>query len=173
MAKKDYSKIIDYAKLSLSRNDESIRFSESKAGLLFSFVGLIIGLSFNEISLLKPLFSIKDFLGIAAIISITLLITGTITVIISTLLIVLPRLKVTKNPSFLYFGYIQSLTEQGLLEDIKKVDSEVMLSHLTSQVHATSIILKRKYRFIRIEIFGAILVFIGWSLATTIIFYTS
>lgn len=171
MAKKDYSKIIDYAKLSLSRNDDSIRFSESKAGFLFSFVGLMIGLFFNEITLLKPLFSVKCFLGILAIISIISIVIGTTTVIISALIIILPRLKVTKNPSFLYFGYIQSLAEQGLLEDIKKIDSEIMLSHLTSQIHATSIILQRKYRFIRIEIFGAILVFIGWALATTIIFY--
>ncbi len=39
---KDYSKQIEFAKLFLTRNDDAIRFSESKAELLFTFVGLLL-----------------------------------------------------------------------------------------------------------------------------------
>ena len=86
---------------------------------------------------------------------------------------VTPRLNVTQKPSFLYFGYVQSLSEQKVLEDIENLDRDIMVKHLSSQVHATSIIITKKYRFIRIQVFGAILVFIGWILATTLIFYIS
>lgn len=169
---KDYSSAVDFMKVALLRNDESIRYSESKAGFLFSFTGIIIGLFYNDIVAFKTVLLQKDFWGMLAIIAITITVIGVIVVTFSTFMVVIPRLRVSKVPTLLYFGYIKNIPESKLYDIASNLDSVKALKDLTTQVRVTSIIVSKKYYYVRTGLFGALAVFLGWITATSIVLLT-
>ncbi len=169
---KDHSSALEFMKVALLRNDESIRYSESKAGFLFSFTGIIIGLFYNDITAFKALILQNNFWSKLAIIAILATVIGIIIVIFSTFMVVIPRLRVSKIPTLLYFGYIQNIPETKLYEIASNLDSVKALKDLTTQVRVTSIIVSKKYYYVRTGLFGALSVFLGWITATSIVLLT-
>ena len=170
MENKEQSDLIDYCKLALVRNDESIRFAESKAGFLFSAVGIMLGYLATEIAVFKEALIIGNPQLPLAIIALVLIGIGTIMTAVSTLLIVFPRLKIGREGSYLYFGSVQSLSAKQFCQKGSQLSSKMIIEQLLTQVHATAVIVWKKYYFVRLEFIGTILVFLGWLLAIFLIF---
>ncbi len=171
MPQKNSTELIDFAKLSLSRNDESVRFSESKAAFLFTFVGLLLGLLTDKLSTYSQIINgAKSHQWLIAWISLILLGIGTVTVIISALLIVFPRLKVTKQSSHTFFGSINNLSEHDFHQSFTRLDAPKILEDLISQIYATSAIARRKFFLVQVELAGTVAVILGWLLVFTMSF---
>lgn len=170
MDKLDQPKLTDFATLALERNDEAIRFSEAKAGIQITFVGLLLGLFVEKLStFLTILSSNNNTLKLFVYASFTLIVLGTIVVIASTIFVVFPRLKISKIESFLYFGSVGNISENEFLQSFAEIDEMTMQKHLLSQVHATSVLAKQKFHFVRLQVIGAIFMLSGWLLGLSIL----
>ena len=143
--KKDHSSAIDFMKVALQRNDESIRYSESKAGFLFSLTGIIVGLFYNNLEAIKEILYQSGFWGVFAIIAIIVVVIGVIVVVFATFMVIIPRLRVSKIPTLLYFQYMQSIPENQLYDIAQNLNDTKALKDLTTQVRVTSIIVTKKY----------------------------
>ena len=161
---------IDFAKLALERNDEAIRFSEAKAGFITTLIGLLLGLFADKLSMFIDILSSNNStLRLFSYVSIVLLVIGTVVAIVSTFFVLLPRLKISKRSSFLYFGSIGNISEDEFLQKFIETDTVDMQNHLLSQVHATSVIAKKKFFYARIEMIGAFIMLSGWLLALSLL----
>ena len=166
MKSKDQFEAFEFAKLALERNDEAIRFSEAKAGFITTLVGLLLGFFADKLSIFINLLSTNNsILKLFVFISIALLATGTFVTTASTFFVLFPRLNISKRQSFLYFGSIGKTSEDDFLQGFMATDTVDMQNHLLSQVHATSIIAKKKFFYVRIEMVGAFIMLSGWLLA--------
>lgn len=101
--KKDYTKQIEFAKLSLARNDESIRFSDSKSAFIFTFASLFLTILSTELIAYKKLLLGECAIHIGAVISILFIILGALAVITATIMVVLPRLNISNDPSYIFW----------------------------------------------------------------------
>jgi len=161
----------EFAKYALQRNDEAIRFSETKAALLLTLTGLLLGIMADKITLFKNLLlSPSCATKILATSSMMAISVGIILVAIASLVAVFPRLRVAKDTSYLYFEHLAGLSEQDTASQFAALDSNTKLQHILSQVHATSAIATRKFRLIRFALVGTVLVLIGSILAILALF---
>jgi hypothetical protein len=166
MNEETFEKLRDMAKHAVERNDESIRFSETKSGIILAFVGLLLGFTLDDIQDLICIIQGGDcFLSILAIISLVLVLLGVILIGLSSFLNIYPRLRVSKDESFAYFGSIKELEEDIFISRFQELSPEMIIRHMLSQAHATSIIAWRKFQLVRVSIVGAGIVFIGWLIA--------
>jgi len=161
----------EFAKYALQRNDDAIRFSETKAALLLTFTGLFLGMLADKIPLFKDLLQNQSCtIRIIAINSMVAIIMGIILVATSSLTAIFPRLNVAKETSYLYFKHLANLSEQETARQFAELDSNTKLSHILSQVQATSAIANRKFGLIRFALLGTILVVLGSILAILALF---
>jgi len=165
-----FESLTDMAKHAVKRNDDSIRFSEIKAGFIFAFIGLLLGFILDDIQILITIIQGGDcILSILSITSLALVFIGFILVVFSSFLNVFPRLRVSQDESFIYFGSIRELTEDVFISRFQELSPEIMLRHLLSQAHATSCIAWMKFRLTRISMVGAGFVFVGWLISVGLI----
>ena len=158
---KDIS-IWEFSKYSVQRNDEAIRFSEVKAALLLSLVGLLIGGIFNNIDHIKSLLiSNICLIKILAIIDLLIIVIGFIILIISSLLIIFPRFHVVNKTSYLFFGDNHKLREEEIKNEIYNLDIDKKNDQIITQMHATSKIAYKKFTIIRWSIIGTIVTIFG------------
>jgi len=156
----------EFAKYALQRNDEVIRFSETKAALLLTLTGLFLGIVADKILLFKELLlSQSCVVRILAVISMVAILMGIILVATASLAAIFPRLRVVRDTSYLYFGDLIGLSEQETIRQFAALDSNTKISHILSQVHATAAIANRKFILIRLALVGTVLVFLGSILA--------
>ncbi len=152
----------EFAKYALQRNDEAIRFSETKTALLFTINGLILGIIADKILMIKDLcHSPINIVRVTVSSAIVAILLGVAFVSISSLLTVFPRLHASKVGSYLYFENLIPINLRQLSKSISTLDSESKLEHLISQVHATALIAHRKFFLIRFTLVGTTLILIG------------
>lgn len=157
----------EFAQYALQRNDEAIRFSETKAAVLLTLIGLFLGLIADKIPSFKTFFSNPNIpIRVLSISSMIFILIGIILVAVASFATIFPRLHVSKEKSYLYFQHLVGLKEQDFTSHLESLDSKVKLNHTISQVHATSIIANRKFGFVRVALFGAMIVILGSLLAT-------
>src|SRR5688572_25685851 len=122
MAKKiDYTKHIEFAKLALARNDESIRFSDSKSAFIFTFASLFLTILSTDLLAYKELLINQYVIQIGAVISILFITLGALAVIIATIMVVFPRLNVSGDSSYIYFGSIQTTKQNDFRAGFEKI----------------------------------------------------
>lgn len=161
----------EFAKFTLQRNDDAIRFSETKAALLLTLTGLLLGIVADKIPLFKGLLQNQSCtIKIIAISSMAAILMGIILVATSSLAAIFPRLKVAKGTSYLYFGHLANFSEQETARQFAELDSDTKLNHILSQIHATSAIANRKFGLIRFALMGTVLVLLGSILAILALF---
>ena len=162
----------EFEKFALQRNDDAIRFSETKAALLLTLTGLLLGVVADKVQSFKEMLLASSLtIQILIVCSLALILAGIILVVVSSLLAVFPRLSVVKNVSLLYFDLLARLSEQEATERFKDMDAKTKHEHLLSQVYATSRIAARKFKLIRSALWGTVLVLIGSLLALFAMFF--
>lgn len=163
----------EFSKYSVQRNDEAIRFSEVKATILFSLVGLLIGGVFNNIEPIKSLLISKvciiRSLSFGSLIIIGI---GLLLLIVSSILVILPRLHVINKTSFLFFGDNYKLQEDEIKREILSLDTEKKNDQIIAQIHATSKIAYKKFSIIRWTIGGTIIIIFGSLLLLTLYLFS-
>jgi hypothetical protein len=166
MTKLDKREIWDFSKYALERNDEAIRFSEAKAAVLLTIVGVIIGGLVDNVRKFQKLMS-SDILTIRIFTYACLFLIGVgfLVVIISTILIILPRLHVVKNKSFLFFGDNAHMNEEEFVECICKSSKKYQNHQIITQVLATSKIAQKKFYIFQISIVGMCILLTGYFLS--------
>lgn len=153
---------VEFARLALQRNDEAIRFSETKATLLLTLVGLILGIIVDKVCQLKMLFQNQIiFVRSFGIFSILIFFLGIVIIIVFSIATVFPRLNVKKAISLVYFGDLSKLSEGETLKYFTNLDSESEYHHIISQVHATSKIANHKFILVRYSFIGLLFIIIG------------
>jgi hypothetical protein len=161
----------EFEKFALQRNDDVIRFSETKAALLFTLTGLLLGALADKIPLFKGLLQNQSCaIRIIAISSVASILVGIFLVAAFSLLAIFPRLKVAKETSCLYFGHLANFSEEETARKFATLDSDTKLNHILSQIHATSLIANRKFGLIRFALIGTVLVLLGTFLAIIALF---
>ena len=140
----------------LERLEKLIRASELKAGVVFSFHGLILGLFVDRLEQLQPIFQ-------ESIIFLILVILWIISVLISILFCFKcfkPQIemKYDKNVFFFRdavyaFGNIQEFTKKFLEVNANEED---LFAQLSQQIHAESKIIDQKFKHVQnsIKYFG-------------------
>ncbi|MBV6397428.1 MAG: hypothetical protein HFACDABA_03042 [Anaerolineales bacterium] len=172
MPKKKEPEDWEFEKFALQRNDDAIRFSETKAALLLTLTGLLLGVVADKVQSFKDLFfTSSSGVQILIVCSLALILAGILLVAVSSLLAVFPRLKVVKNISLLYFDHLARLSEQEAMERFEDLNAKEKHEHLLSQIYATSRIAARKFKLIRSALWGTVLVVIGSLLAIFAMFF--
>ena len=161
----------EFAKFALERNDEAIRFSETKAALIFTLIGLFLGIIADKIPLFKDLFqSPSCTIRILSIISMVIILFGIVLVVTFSLAAVFPRLRISKETSYLFFTDVANLGEQETITHISSLNSNDKLKHTLAQVYSTSVIANRKFNLLRYALVGTVIVLLGLLLAILTIF---
>lgn len=161
MKKRTDDNILDFAKLALQRNDESIRFSETKAGFLLTFVSLLLGILITQVENLKQIL-IQDSLGRSYIlIALVLIFIGIFMVLVASLVTIFPRLKVVKATSLLYFQHLVSLNEKDISSSFVNLKDKEKIEQIATQVLATAKIASRKFMLIQVAIIGTSAILLG------------
>ena len=163
--KKTQKKIINqikFAEFALKRNDEIIRFSETKSVILLSISSVIFGVLINNKNQIRLIMKTSNCLqSVLTTISVLLVIIGVLLTTISSLACIFPRLRVRKRNSFLFFGDIVDMSETDLYKNIINITSKKQLRQTISQVYATAKIAERKYFYLKIVMVGTITLLIG------------
>ena len=152
----------EFAKYALQRNDEAIRFSETKAALLLTLTGLVLAIIVDKVPLYRSLFQSQSCtIKILTISSLVAIILGILLVGSVTLLAIFPRLHISKDTSYLYFEHLSKISEQEIADQFTSLDSTTKLRHILSQIHATSVIANLKFKLIRLALVGTVLEVLG------------
>jgi hypothetical protein len=171
MPVKDEPSPFEFAKYALQRNDEAIRYSETKAGFLLALVGLLLAVVAGELSNLKGLFAHYSCPSTVLLaISLVLIVPGMIVLTTASLAAVLPRLRVTQLSSYLYFGSLASSSEADLPALFQQLTSSEMNRHVLAQVHATATIAQRKFSLMRTATVATGVVLLGLAIAVFALF---
>lgn len=152
----------EFAQYALQRNDEAIRFSEAKAGLVLTLTGLILGLVSSRVAQLVDVLARQlCWMRVFTLVSMATLLSGIVVVIGASLGIMFPRLHVTDTTSHLNFIYVASISEQQSIDKMSHIESDAALDQTISQVHATAVIASRKFGLMRLATVGIALVLVG------------
>lgn len=153
---------LDFARYALQRNDDAIRYSETKAGLLLALIAILFATVGSEITDINKII-INNYFPSTTILdcSLIVLIPSIILLVIVSLETVMPRLHVTQTISYLYFGSLSSINEIDLLQKFPKLTQVEMNHQLLAQVHATAKIAQRKFELMRIATISAGFVLLG------------
>jgi hypothetical protein len=158
----------------LERLEKLIRASELKAGIIFSFHSLILGLFIDRLDQLQPIFT-------SSIFQIILFILWVLSVLISVYFcfkVFKPQieLKYKKNVFFFRdavfaFGTVEEYTKK-LMEIC--ASEEEMFVHLSHQIHIESKIIDQKFKSVHeaIKFFGLSLIFVIMSIGIWIVTLT-
>ncbi len=125
MAATEDLSIYDFAKYALERNDEAIRFSETKAGFLFALAGLLVAVLAGELSPIKANIAVatgptQTLLAV----SLWMIGPGMIVLAATSLATVFPRLHVTRTMSCLFFGTLASAHENDTAQMFQQLTPE-------------------------------------------------
>ena len=155
----------------LERVDNVLNFADSKVGFLIAFISLLIGLLVDQFSLIKQLLLSQNHLYATLIgIAIFLMSSGLILILVSSMQIVFPRLKITTIQSFFFFGSIYKLKDVEFISAYKELSQDELTDHILSQLHAVSVIANQKFVNVQWAMSGAVVVFIGWLMAILVLF---
>jgi hypothetical protein len=156
----------------LKRVDKSIAFAETKAAFIVAVVGFAINLLLDQTELLiQFLISGSFWPSMLTVVSLFLMSVGTGMVFVCSLVLVYPRLT-SKKPSIFYFNSIQKFPREEFLSLLANATEEKILSNLLNQLHTVSGIATRKFQYLKGSVIGAALVFIGWLVAISVIFFS-
>jgi len=160
--KTEPDRAFDLAKLALKRNDEAIRFSDTKATIMLSLASIAFTLLLNGSGNMKQLLDVSYTLPhILAKISLILIIGGLLTVIGSTIYVIIPRMTSSKKPGALFFGDYLNRSEKESEDLISNLTAEESISQIISEIHITSEIASQKFRGNQIATYGLISVMVG------------
>lgn len=157
----------------LKRSDDAVRYAESKAGFLVGYIGLLLGLLADKLSdLITSLSSGNLIIIVLVAIAMFLIVTGILITLISAIQVIYPRLKITPNPSFIYFGSVadHSKDEEDFVRQFASLNAVNASEQILSQVYATSIIASRKFKYVNRMLTGAVIYSSGWLMALIIRF---
>ncbi|MBT8288355.1 MAG: hypothetical protein HKN00_08955 [Flavobacteriaceae bacterium] len=131
------------------RLERLIKASELKAGLIFSFHGLILGLFFDRVHTFQPILERSNFFAIAVGIWILF-------VLISIFFAVkcfIPRMELNYDTNVFFFGDAinEFENEKSFSEAFMKVcgDEEQLYEQLSEQIHVESKIINYKFRYVK------------------------
>jgi len=104
---------IELAKLALERNDEAIRFSDTKATILLSLSSIVITILFDKSEFLKLLFLTSSHYPRAiVVISLIFLSCGILTVFGATIYVIFPRMNKSLKPGTLFLVIMQAAVKK-------------------------------------------------------------
>ena len=151
----------ELAKLALERNDEAIRFSETKATILLS-LSSIITILFDKSEFLKLFFLTSSHYPRAiVIISLIFLSCGILTVFGATIYVIFPRMNKSLKPGTLFFGDYAGRSEEESKILIANLTAEESIVQLVSEIQITSEIARQKFIGNRVAIIGEVFVILG------------
>lgn len=156
----------EFLKYSLQRNDEAIRFSEAKAALLLTIIGLLMGGFIANLDKYKSLLiSESKLVTTVSIFSLVLVLGGFLLSIVPSILIIFPRTHVVKNISLLFFDNYDCLSEEELRHVTSNLSTQNKIEQLTAQVHATSKIAHIKFESFKISLIGILILLSGYFIS--------
>ena len=145
----------------LKNNQEMIRFSEVKAGLVISIFGILFSIILNSVTWIKD--QISDWTIMQVVILVIFLLT-TLTSLLYAFRCFIPRFE-NKNPtSVIYFGdivsdFVEYKSYHKFLESTVVDDAEMSLQ-LAEQIHTNSTIATKKMRAVNMAM-RAMMVAVG------------
>ena len=153
----------DMAKLVLQRNDEAIRFSETKAALLLTFIGVLFTIAIDKVEYFQEYTASTNSLGrnLLATSGIVIFL-GIIVVTIASIYAIFPRLYAPKEFSVFFFGNYKTSTESESITAFSKLTNAEKMEHIITEIYTTSTIAGRKFRGVQVALAGTILVFVGF-----------
>jgi hypothetical protein len=135
--------------MQIERLERMIRAAELKAGLIISFHSLILGLLFDKLELIKPIFDENILYFILASIWILLVIFS----LYFSIKCFIPRLELKYDDNVFFFGDIVSRfgdakEYSAKLKEVCKDENE-FISQLAEQIHAESNIIGIKFKYVQ------------------------
>jgi len=156
-------KIYDFAKFVLNRNDEAIRFSDTKAAIMLTASSLVVTILVDKSVEISQTFCSFDLNQKPLLItSLILLVLGLLIVTISALVGIFPRLTKSKSPGLIYFGDIHAQTSLDITNKLSSMSSVDLIDQIFQQIQITSEIVYKKFMCIRIANIGIISILIGF-----------
>jgi hypothetical protein len=155
-----------YAQYVLSRNDAAIQFSEAKAGFLFALMGLLFnGVIGGSERFLDGLNSPDVAFRSLAILLAAVYAGGVLLSVYSAFMIILPRLRgSTRQESVAYFGDVASHELRPFVAKYNKLTKQDYVQHVIRQIHATALIARVKFLYVRRMSIGVALQTAAWLL---------
>ena len=152
----------ELAKLALERNDEAIRFSDTKATILLSLSSIVITILFDKSEFLKLLFlNSSHYPRAIVVISLIFLSCGILTVFGATIYVIFPRMNKSLKPGTLFFSDYAGRSEEESKILIANLTAEESIAQLASEIQITSEIAKQKFIGNRVAIIGEVFVILG------------
>lgn len=158
----EIDKNFDLAKLALKRNDEAIRFSDTKATIMLTVVSLAFTVLIDKSQFIyQNLYHLEPLPKILCLVAFVMLLIGILIITISTLFVVFPRMKSSTKTGVLYFGDYLGRKEKDDVDFFLGMSQEEGIKQLVSEIHITSEIANRKFIGIRIATVGTAIVILS------------
>jgi len=158
----EINKIFELAKLALERNDEAIRFSDTKATILLSLSSIVITILFDKSEFLKKfILTSSHYPRAIVLISLFFLSGGILTVFGATIYVIFPRMSKSAKPGTLFFSDYAGRSEEESKILIANLTAEESIAQLVSEIQITSKIARQKFIGNRVAIIGEVFVILG------------
>lgn len=158
----------------LERLEKLIRAAELKAGIIFSFHSLILGLFIDRLDLLQPVFTSSNVLIVLSV----LWLIAVLFSVYACFKVFKPQIEVKYDSNVFFFR--DAIFAFGNVEEFTKklmevcASEEEMFIQLSQQIHIESKIIDQKFKSVHeaIKFFGLSLVFVLLSVAYWVIMLT-